>query len=60
MMKSIAHEAGGSVLYPSRNREPTELLREARDGYLCTLEKKKYSSSNIEDGREGKETRKGD
>lgn len=47
---SIIHKAERSVFYPS-GREATELLREARHGYLCTLGK--YSSSNVEDGLEG-------
>lgn len=34
------------------------ILRGARHGYLCALEK--YSSSNVEGGQEEKETRKGE
>lgn len=47
---------GRGVCTISFQLQPTELLREARHGYLCTLET--YSSSNVENGLEGKETRK--
>lgn len=57
-MKSRVYETRGYILYSSGNSEPTEILRGAKHGHLCTLEK--YSSRSLEDGWEEKETSKED
>lgn len=57
MVKSTVHEPGFLYCMHQAIKSP-QILRGARHGYLCTLEK--YSSSNVEGGLEEKETGKRD